>query len=108
MPIEVRAAEYRDIEPLRGLYRQEANCQIIHDSFPARGLSDLYLILMEGRIAGYGGVSNRYDKGRLNEYYTLPHTRGLALRMFRELLAASEATHIEAQTNMPTAAFDAL
>lgn len=35
------------------------------------------------------------------EFYTVPHSRPLAGRMFRELLAASGATHIEAQTNMP-------
>lgn len=56
---------------------------------------------MEGRTAGYGAVLNKYDKGRLTEFYTLPHARGIALPMFRELLAASQATHIEAQTNSP-------
>ena len=86
---------------MRGLYRQEANCQIIHDSFLSRGLADPYLILVEGRVGGYGAVSNRYDKGRLMEFYTTPHVRGLALPMFRELLAASQATHVEAQTNLP-------
>jgi GNAT superfamily N-acetyltransferase len=35
------------------------------------------------------------------EFYTLPQLRGIALPMFRELLATSQATHIEAQTNMP-------
>jgi GNAT superfamily N-acetyltransferase len=33
------------------------------------------------------------------EFYTLPHVRSRALPMFRELLTASQATHIEAQTN---------
>jgi len=101
MQIEVRMAEYRDVEPMRGLYRAELNCQIIHDSFLARGLSDPYLILVDGRLAGYGAVSNKYGKGRLNEFYTAPRARGLALPMFRELLAVSEATHIETQTNSP-------
>ena len=99
MQIEVRRAEYRDVEPMRGLYRAELNCQIIHDSFLARGQSDPYLILVDGRLAGYGAVSNKYGKGRLNEFYTAPRARGLALPMFRELLAVSEATHIETQTN---------
>lgn len=101
MRIEVRRAEYQDVEAMRDLHRQEMNCQIVRDSFPARGLADLYLILMAGRVAGYGAVSNRYDAGWLIEFYTLPHARGRALAMFRELLAASQATHIAAQTNDP-------
>ncbi len=79
MQIQVRRAEYRDVEAMRELYRQELNCQIIHDSFLARGLADPYLILVEGRVGGYGAVSNKYDKDRLMEFYTLPHVRSLAL-----------------------------
>ena len=101
MRIEARAAEYKDIADLRGLYRLEAGCQIVHDSFPGRGLSDPYLILADGRLAGYGAVSNKYGKGRLHEFHTLPWARRVALAMFRELLAVSGATHIEAQSNLP-------
>jgi GNAT superfamily N-acetyltransferase len=101
MNIQAHRAEYQDVEALRELYRQELNCQIIRDSFLSRGLADPYLILVEGRVGGYGAVSNKYDKGRLTEFYTLPHARSLAAPMFRELLTASQATHIEAQTNNP-------
>lgn len=101
MNIEVRPVEYRDVEALRELYRQEANCQIRHDSMLSRGLADPYLILVEGRIAGYGAVRNKYDPGHLVDFYALPHRRSQALPMFRALLAASQATHIEAQTNIP-------
>jgi acetyltransferase (GNAT) family protein len=101
MKIQLQITEHPGVEALRGLYRQEANCQIIYDSFFARGLADCYLILVEGNIGGYGAVSNKYDKGRLVEFYTLPHVRRLALPMFRELLAASHATSISAQTNIP-------
>ena len=101
MNIEVRRVEFQEIEPLRGLYRQEAACQIIHD-FGTRAwncgpLSDP----RKRTVAGYGGVWNKYEPGRLMEFYTLPAVRGMALPMYRELLAASEATEIEAQTNMP-------
>ncbi len=101
MKIEVIRAKYQDVEALRGLYRQEANCQIVHDSMLSRGLADPYLILVDERIAGYGAVLNKYDKDRLAEFYTLPHQRGNALTMFRELLAVSKATSMEAQTNIP-------
>lgn len=101
MHIQVSRDEYRAVEAMRGLYRQEANCQIIHDSALGRGIADPYLILVDGRVGGYGGVWNKYSPDRVMEFYTLPHLRAAALPMFRELLAVSGATEIEAQTNMP-------
>lgn len=86
---------------MRDLYRRELNCQIVHDSFLARGFADPYLIRVDGRIAGYGAIANKYDRDRLIEFYTFPSTRDIALPMFRELLTVSGATHIEAQTNAP-------
>lgn len=99
--IQVRPASYEDVQAFRELYRQEANCQIIHDSFLARGLADAYLIMRNGRPAGYAAVGNTYPNGQLTEFYTLPPLRAFALPLFREVLAVSGATHIEAQTNMP-------
>lgn len=32
MNIDVRRTQFQEIEALRGLYRQEANCKIIKDS----------------------------------------------------------------------------
>jgi len=101
MRIEVRKTEFGEIEPLRGLYRQEANCQIVRDSILSRKLADPYLILVDGKVAGYAGVWNKYDPGRVMEFYALPCVRAQALPMFRELLATSHATEIEAQTNCP-------
>ena len=65
MNIQVRRVEYADVAALRELFRQEANCEIVHDSFLARGLADPYLILVEGRVAGYGGIGNKYPAQRL-------------------------------------------
>lgn len=110
MQISVERAGYVEIESMRDLYRHEAHCQIVCDSLLRRGLADAYLLLVDGRRAGYGGVRNKYDPGQLMEFYTLPSCRGLAQPMFRELLTASGATSIEAQTNMPlmvTMLFDA-
>jgi GNAT superfamily N-acetyltransferase len=101
MKIQVHRAEFKDVQAMRELYRQELNCQIVHDSFLSRGLADPYFVHVDGRVGGYGAVSNKYDKGRLIEFYTVPGIRGIALSMFRELLIASQATHIEAQTNAP-------
>jgi GNAT superfamily N-acetyltransferase len=100
MNVEARLVEFGDVEAMRELYRQEANCQIIHDSFLRRGLAEPYLILLDDRPAGYGAVGNRYPKNRVTEFYTLPRARRQALPMFRELLAVSQARTVEAQTNM--------
>ena len=101
MKIQVHRAEYKDIESWRDLYRQEANCQIIHDSALRRNIADPYLILIDGRITGYGAVWNKHEIGRLMEFYTLPEVRREALSMYKELVNATKATSLEAQTNMP-------
>lgn len=101
MTIQVERVEYHDVETMRDLYRQEAHCQIVCDSALRRGMADPYMIVVEGRKAGYGAMWNQYSRGRIMEFYTLPHVRAHALPMFRRLLAISRATSIEAQTNMP-------
>ena len=99
MDIDVSPAPVEDITALRDLYRQEMNCQIVHDSFPRRGFSDPYLLRAEGRVAGYGLVANRHDPDTVDEFYTLPAHRAAALPLFRRLLEVSRATQIRAQTN---------
>src|SRR5437879_70749 len=99
MKIDVSRVEVNEITPLRELHRQAMNCQIMHDSFPRRGFSDSYLIRAEGRIAGYGLVANVHWPETVHEFYPLPDYRAAALPMFRQLLEASQATHILAQTN---------
>ncbi|HEX8236275.1 MAG TPA: GNAT family N-acetyltransferase [Abditibacteriaceae bacterium] len=101
MKIEVRRVEYREVEAMRDLYRQELNCQLVHDSAHQRGLADPYLIFTGGRFQGYGAVWNQYYEHRLMEFYALPDARSMALPMFRSLVDSSEATQIEAQTNNP-------
>ena len=101
MKIQVDRVERTEIEVMRELNRHELRCQIVHDSFLTRGLADPYVIHVDGRVGGYGAIANKYDKGRLVEFYTLPEFRDIALPLFRELLGASGATHIEAQTNCP-------
>src|SRR5437588_9527436 len=99
MEIEVSRVEVNEILPLRELYRQEMNCQIVHDSFPRRGFSDAYLIRMGSRIAAYGLVANRHSPDTVNEFYPLPDYRAAALPLFRQLLEVSQATKIRTQTN---------
>jgi GNAT superfamily N-acetyltransferase len=99
MNIEVARVDVNEITPLRELHRQAMSCQIMHDSFPRRGFSDAYLIRVDGRVAGYGLVANVHWPETVHEFYPLSDYRAAALPMFRELLEASQATHILAQTN---------
>jgi GNAT superfamily N-acetyltransferase len=99
MNIEVSRVHVDEITPLRELHRQAMSCQIMHDSFPRRGFSDAYLIRVDGRIGGYGLVANVHWPETVHEFYSLPEYRAAALPMFRQLLEASQATHILAQTN---------
>jgi GNAT superfamily N-acetyltransferase len=97
--IEVVSATPDEVTPFRELHRAEMSCQIVHDSFLGRGLVDPYLVYIDGRIAGYGLVNNRYDKGYVDEFYLHPPSRGDALPVFRALLETSKATGIRTQTN---------
>ena len=97
----VRRCEYGDVEGLRELYRDENRCQIWADSALRRGYADAYVIQLNDRLAGYGGVYNKYDLGRLSEFYVMPFAREHAAPLFRELLRASKAVEIAAQTNIP-------
>jgi GNAT superfamily N-acetyltransferase len=86
---------------MREEYRREMDCQIVHDSWHTRGFTTSYLLQLDGRIAGYGSVGGapRDPKDTIKELYILPELRGSALPLFRQLIAASGARRIEAQTN---------
>jgi GNAT superfamily N-acetyltransferase len=102
MNIQVRRVDYKDVEAMRELYRHEAHCQIIHDSALRRGMADPYLIVVNDIPSGYGAVWNhRFAAGRLMEFYTVPNVRSKSQALVRELLIVSQATSMEAQTNMP-------
>jgi GNAT superfamily N-acetyltransferase len=101
MTIEVSPVPLEDVLPLRQLYRQEMNTQIVHDSSPGRGYGNLFLIRADGRVAGYGFVMGYRGepKDMIQEFYVLPAYRGSALAMFRRLIEISQARRIEVQTN---------
>ncbi|MDE2126068.1 MAG: GNAT family N-acetyltransferase [Armatimonadetes bacterium] len=101
MDVTVERVEFEAVQPMRELYRHEAGCQIIHYSALPRKLADPWQIAVDGRPAGYAGIWNKYDPGRLMEFYLLPHLRAEAAPIFRQLLQTSGATEMEAQTNLP-------
>src|SRR5262249_45841399 len=92
-----------DITRWRDLYRQEMNCQIVHDSMHARsGWTQPYRLEAENEPAGYGSILiDGPWKGTRTvfEFYLLPKRRALAFHLFETFLAASEATGIKAQSN---------
>jgi GNAT superfamily N-acetyltransferase len=101
MKIEVSPVPLEEVLPLRELYRREMNCQIVHDSLPGRGFGNLYLLRVDGRVAGHGFVMGYRGepKDMIQEFYVLLAHRGAALPLFRTLIEVSKARRIEAQTN---------
>jgi GNAT superfamily N-acetyltransferase len=100
-PIEIHQVSLTAILNLRDLYREEMNCQIVHDSLHARHFMNSYLILVAGQVAGYGSVMSADSEARdlIKEFYVLPAHRAMALPIFRQLVAVTRARVIEAQTN---------
>jgi len=99
MEIRTTRSSAAAIAALREAYSRQLECQMVHYSFIGRELSDVYVATAGGHEVGYAAVSNRYDKGRLNEFFVMPDHRKAAPEIFRELLKVSGATHVEAQTN---------
>ena len=101
MRLNARKVDPPEISSLRDLYRQEMNCQIIHDSWHARGWTNCFLFEVDGRVAGYGQVGGIKSNPRdiVTEFYVLPGARARALALFRLLIAESAARTVEAQTN---------
>ena len=99
--IDVDRVPLDDILGLRDQYRRAMNCQIVHDSFHARGFTDSYLLRLDGKVAGYGSVAGEPGGVRdiIKEFYVLPAYLGAALPLFRRLIAAAKPRWIEAQTN---------
>lgn len=103
MACSVKAVDVERISAWHDLYRQEMNCQIVHDSMHARaGWTQPYLIEMGGAAAGYGSVliGGPWTGTRtVFEYYVAPSHRSRVFDFFASLLQAANATAIKAQTN---------
>ena len=101
MTIQASLVPTQETRALRELYRREMDCQIIHDSWHARGWCDSYLLQLDGRVVGYGlmGGVRGERKETVTEFYVLPVHRAAALPLFRAFAAQSQAGRIEVQTN---------
>lgn len=101
--VEVVGASVEQILPLREDYRRAMGCQIVHDSFHERGLTDSYLLKLGGEVVGYASVAGDPDQPRdtLKELYVEPAHRAASPRLVRAVIAAARPRWIEAQTNDP-------
>lgn len=103
MSVAVRVSELCEITALRMKYREEMNCQIVHDSIHVRpGWTREYILELGGSPVGYGSlaVSGPWrDTTALYEFYIENEQRTRAFDLFAALLAVSEAQVIETQTN---------
>ncbi|HEX4913292.1 MAG TPA: GNAT family N-acetyltransferase, partial [Vicinamibacterales bacterium] len=88
---------------LRNVYRQEMNCQIVHDSIHRRaGWTTTYLLVVDDTNAGFGSVAIGgpwTGIPTIFEFYVLPAYRGCAFQLFEAFLAACRARSMEIQSN---------
>jgi GNAT superfamily N-acetyltransferase len=103
MELSANQTTLEEIGAWRDLYRQEMNCQIIHDSIHSRpGWTLEYVLKAGGAAVGYGSIAvvgPWKDKPTLYEFYVLPHYRSRLFDLFAVLLAASGVNRIETQSN---------
>ena len=105
MAIGVRVSELGEIEPLREMYREEMDCQIIHDSIHERaGWSKEFAFDDDGRVIGYGSVAVAgpwRERPAVYEFFVEPDYRRRSFEAFAKLLAVCGAKIIETQSNNP-------
>jgi GNAT superfamily N-acetyltransferase len=103
MNIECTATDLPAIAHLRDVYRHEMHCQIMFDSLHTRpGWTTPYLLKIDGAPAGYGAEAHAgpwKDKPTIFEFFVLPTQRHHAMRLFKQLVAATGIRSVETQTN---------
>jgi GNAT superfamily N-acetyltransferase len=103
MDLSAEQTKLEEIASLRDLFRQEMNCQIIHDSIHARpGWTLEFILRASGTPVGYGSIAVAgpwKDKPTLYEFYVLPHYRSRLFDLFSVVLTASGVSRIETQSN---------
>jgi GNAT superfamily N-acetyltransferase len=84
-------------------YREEMNCQIVHDSIHLRpGWTETYLLYTDGPPVGFASVAIAgpwKDKRTILEFYVLPECRNRAFALFEAFLAGADCKFMEVQSN---------
>lgn len=105
MPAQAKLVAAPEVLLLRERFREEMNCQIVHDSIHRRpGWTLTYLLEANGAAAGFGSVAIAgpwKDKPTVFEFYVLPEHRAHAFVLFEALLAAGNPQFMEIQSNAP-------
>ena len=101
LAIDVLRVPVEAILDLREHYRREMRCQIVHDSWHARGFTHSYHALLDGQIVGYGSVGGApgEPKTTIKEFFVVPSARWAAEALFWRLIVTSGALTVESQTN---------
>lgn len=103
MQVQAKPSSAPDVLPFRERYREEMNCQVVHDSIHRRaGWTLTYLLESAGVAVGFGSVAIGgpwKDKPTLFEFYVLPGHRARAFDLFEALLATADARFMEIQSN---------
>ena len=102
MPPKATLVTDNAILPLRTRFRQEMNCQIVHDSIHTRrGWTSSYELQLDG-TAGFGAIAIAgpwTNKPTIFEFYVLPEYRSRAFDLFEAFVDASAARYMEIQSN---------
>lgn len=105
MPISVRVCEPDEIAALRDCYREEMDCQIIHDSIHSRpGWTIEYALDLDGAVAAYGSVAIGgpwKTQHAIYEFHVTKECRMRIFDLFEALIPACSATIVETQSNAP-------
>jgi GNAT superfamily N-acetyltransferase len=102
MTAEAAKVDLAAIQSLRALFLQENNFQIRYNACHERGWTDSYLLTLDGTPVGYGSTKGLDDipaRDCVFEFFVIRPFRKHASPLFRALLAASGASHIECQSN---------
>lgn len=103
MPVAAFPCPVEELAAWRDAYRAEMNCQVIHDSIHRRpGWTHSYRLEIDGNAAGFATLALAgpwKNRPTVLEFYVAPERRSRAFALFEAVLAASDATHIETQTN---------
>ena len=98
-----RVTSTNAVLPLRNAYRQEMNCQVVHDSVHLRtGWTTTYALVLDDMNAGFGSIAVGgpwTGNPTIFEFYVLPAYRRCAFKLFEGLLEACGARLMEIQSN---------
>lgn len=101
MKFDIIKTDLARIQPLRALFLQESNFQIRYNACHERGWTDS-LLLTKGELGiGYASIKGQEiaDRDTAFEFYVLPPFRKHSSVLFGSVLSASNAQHIECQSN---------